>query len=119
MRPVMAAILALALAPFGSVWSAAPYRAHMTGEQLVRDMLAAPDGGLNSMRRERAMGYMDGVMDAAAGVRWCPAGQKVPHELNYVAAEEMQRLPPARLKEDAAALVLGVLGKLYPCGSKP
>jgi hypothetical protein len=118
MRPIMRAMLAFALMLSSTVQSATPYRAHMTGEQFVRDMLAAPDGGLNSMRRERAMGYMDGVMDAAVGLRWCPAGAAVPHELNYVAAEEMQSLPPARLKGDAAALVLAVLAKLYPCGPK-
>lgn len=77
---------------------AAPYRAHLTGGQLVRDMLAAPDGGLDSIRRERAIGYMDGVMDAAAGMRWCPAGQAVPHELNYVVVEDMQRLRREQLK---------------------
>jgi hypothetical protein len=94
----------------------------MTGEQLVRDMLADPAVGRNSIKRERAMGYMDGVMDAAAGLRWCPAGQAVPHELNYVVVEEMQTLGPTRLKGGAAALVLEVLGRRYPCaaaGAKP
>jgi hypothetical protein len=94
---------------------AMPYGAHMTGGQLVRDMLAAPDGGLNSIRRERAMGYMDGVMDAAAGLRWCPAGQAVPHELNYVLVEDMQRLSQDQLKGSAAALMLDALSKRYPC----
>jgi hypothetical protein len=87
----------------------------MTGGQLVRDMLAAPDGGLNSIRRERAMGYMDGVMDAAAGVHWCPAGQEVPHELNYVVVEDMQRLRQDQLKASAAALMLDALARRYPC----
>lgn len=118
MRPVMAAILALALVPTDAAQAAPQYRAHMTGEQLVRDMLAAPDGGLNSMRRERAMGYIEGVMDAAAGQRWCPRGNAVPHELDYVVAEEMHSLPPAQLKGDAATLVLAVLAKLYPCGAR-
>lgn len=40
---------------------AAPYIPTITGEKFVRDMLAAPDNGAASMRRERAMGYMDGV----------------------------------------------------------
>lgn len=114
----MMAVLALALVQGGAARAAPPYRAHMTGEQLVRDMLAAPDGGLNTMRRERAMGYIEGVMDTAAGVRWCPRGQAVPHELDYVVAEEMHSLPPAQLKGDAATLVLAVLAKLYPCGGR-
>jgi hypothetical protein len=98
------------------------YRPNMTGEQLVRDMLADPAVGRNSIKRERAMGYMDGVMDASAGVRWCPAGTNTPHELNYVVAEETQTLSPARLKGGAAALMLEALGRHYPCaaaGAKP
>jgi hypothetical protein len=90
------------------------YRAHMTGAQLVRDMLAEPGEGLNSIRRERAMGYIEGVADAAAGVRWCPAGKPVPHELPYVVVEEVAKMTD-RLAGDASVVVLAALGKLYPC----
>lgn len=98
------------------------YRPNLTGEQFVRDMQADPAVGRNSINRERAMGYMDGVMDASAGVRWCPAGKDVPHELNYVVTEDMQTLSPTRLKGGAAALMLEALGRRYPCaaaGAKP
>lgn len=94
----------------------------MTGEQLVRDMMAMPDGGRDSMRRARAMGYIDGVMDATAGLHWCPAGQAAPHEMNYVVVEEMQALSPTRLKGGATALMLETLSRFYPCtpaGGKP
>jgi len=95
--------------------SASPaYRAHMTGAQLVRDMLADPTEGLNTFRRERAMGYIDGVADAAAGMRWCPAGKPVPHELPYVVVEEVAKMT-GQLAGDASALVLAALGRLYPC----
>jgi hypothetical protein len=90
------------------------YRAHMTGTQLVRDMLAEPGVGFNSIRRERAMGYIDGVADASAGVRWCPAGKPVPHELPYVVVEEVAKMT-RQLEGDASALVLAALAKLYPC----
>lgn len=113
----------IVLAEGGAAQAAPAYQAHMTGAQFARDMLAEPDGGANSMRRERAMGYMDGVMDAAAGMIWCPAGRAVPHEMAYVAAEELQkaaRTDPERLKGSAAILVLSVLGRLYPCiGAQP
>lgn len=95
-----------------------PYHPQMTGSQLVRDMLADPaEGQHNSVRRERAMGYIDGVMDAAAEVRWCAAGKPVPHELNYVVVEDMSRMSADKLKGDAAALVLATLARLYPCNS--
>lgn len=100
--------------------SAAPgYRASMTGHQLVRDMLADPRDGYNAIRRERVMGYIDGVMDATAGLQWCPAGKEVPHEMNYVIAEGMARLTADRLQSDASPLVADQLRRAYPCGAKP
>lgn len=90
--------------------------AQVTGTVLVRDMLASPrDDPLNNFRRERAMGYIDGVMDAEVGKRWCPAGKKVPHEMNYLVAEEMSRLPATKLNGNAAALVVVALAHLFPC----
>jgi hypothetical protein len=106
-KPVTVAVLALACALGSSMAQAAPHRANMTGGQLVHDILAAPDGGLNSIRRERAMGYMDGVMDAAAGLPWCPARQALPHELNYLVVEDMQPLGPDQPKGNAAVLQAG------------
>jgi hypothetical protein len=108
---------ALALALLVSQAAAAAetsYRAHMTGAQLVRDMQAEPGEGLNSMRRERAMGYIIGVADASAGARWCPAGKPVPHELPYVVVEEVAKMPN-QLAGDASSLVLEALARLYPC----
>ena len=95
-----------------------PISPTLTGEKFVRDMLAAPDNGAASMRRERAMGYMDGVMDGTAGLLWCPAGQHVGHELNYLAAEQMKSLPAEQLKKGAAPLVVAALAKIYPCPIK-
>lgn len=91
------------------------YRPHVTGDRLVHDMRGEPGVGRNSLDRERAMGYIDGVMDTAAGRSWCPAGKAVPHEMNYLVTEALERLSPAQLKADASALVLAVLAKEYPC----
>lgn len=121
---VKALILTLLLAA-AQVAGAAPKQppAKMTGMQLVQDMLADPnDDKFNSIRRERAMGYIDGVLDLTIGVRWCPAGQPVPHELNYVVAEDMARMPAAKLGANAAGLVVATLARHYPCkstGAKP
>jgi hypothetical protein len=107
--------LALALVLLATQADAAPaYRAHMTGTQLVRDMLAEPGVGSNSIRRERAMAYIDGVADASAGMRWCPAGKPVPHELPYVVVEEVAKMAD-QLEGAASTLVLAALAKLYPC----
>lgn len=97
---------------------AAPYIPTLTGEIFVRDMLAAPDNGAASMRRERAMGYVDGIMDGTVGLLWCPAGQHVGHELSYLAAEQMETLPADQLKKGAAPLIVAALAKIYPCPTK-
>lgn len=115
-RTVCALALMTALLP-AEVF-AAPYTPIFTGERFVRDMLAAPDNGAASMRRERAMGYMDGVMDGTVGLLWCPSHQHVSHELNYLAAEQMQALPAAQLKKSAAPLALAILAERYPCPRK-
>jgi hypothetical protein len=93
--------------------AAPPHHAHMTGAQLVRDVQAEPGVGTNSIRRERAMGYIEGVADASIGVSWCPGGKPVPHELPYVVVEEVEK--SGQLDRDAAALVLAALARLYPC----
>ncbi len=108
--------LLAAMTQAGAAPPSLPYHSHATGTQLVRDMLADPaKSSLNSVRRERAMGYIDGVMDATAGLRWCPAGKKVSHELNYFVVEDMAGMKPDQLQGDAAALVLAVLAREYPC----
>ncbi len=94
---------------------AAGYRPQMTGAQLVRDMLAEPGKGTNSIRRERAMGYIDGIADATVNRDWCPSNKVLPHELNYFLIESIAKLSPARLKGDAAALIISALGRTYPC----
>lgn len=81
---------------------AAPYVPTVTGEQYVREMLDASDSDQVAFRRERMIGYTDGVMDGTVVVRWCPAGQEVAHELSFVAAEDMKGLPRQRLKGAAA-----------------
>jgi hypothetical protein len=50
-------------------------------------------------------------------MRWYPAGQALPHELNYVVVEDMQRLRQEQLKGSAAALMLDALARRYPCAS--
>jgi hypothetical protein len=109
-------LIALSLALVGPA-HAEPY--HMTGEQLMRDMLidAFKASPREYMQRERAMGYLDGLMDGTAGRVWCPKGS-VPHELNYNLMDELSKRSLSELKGNAAPLVLDSLRKLYPCKEK-
>lgn len=119
-RAVVAAILAaLALATAHTAPGAQLYRAQVTGQQFVQDMLADPRVGANAIQRERAMGYMRGVMDASVGHSWCPTAKALPHELDYLAAEALSALPPEQLRGNAAPLIASALRRLYPCGGTP
>lgn len=99
---------------------AATYTASTTGAQVVQDMLADPVVTLNAVKRERMMGYLDGVMDATVGIAWCPARKAVPHEMNYLVTEEISKLNADALKGNAVPLVTAALRKMFPCvaGSK-
>lgn len=96
----------------------APYRSMVSGGELVRDMLGDPDDGLNAIRRERAMGYIDGVMDAEAGKGWCPAGKAVSHEENYIVIDAMRGLSAKALRGGAASLIVAALQQSFPCGRR-
>jgi hypothetical protein len=101
--------------------AAPPYRAKLSGEQLVNDVRADLSIGHNPFARGRAMGYIAGVMDLAAGRQWCPAGKIVPHELDYLVVEDIEGLRPEDRTRDASALIVASLAKKYPCatGGKP
>lgn len=101
----------------GQAVGAAPYRPSMTGAELVRDMLADPAVTLNAVKRERAMGYLDGIMDATVGAQWCPKRKAVPHELNYLVTEALSNLSADDLKGNAMPLVTTALGKRFPCAA--
>jgi hypothetical protein len=106
---------ALGLLLLASNAEAATYRAATTGEQLIRDMQGDPSVPLNSFKRARAMGYIDGIMDATASIQWCPPGKGVPHELNYRLIEDIHRLDAETLKGSATPVVIAALRKMFPC----
>lgn len=116
MKRILPLLLAASIPISLYAYSAAPYHPRLTGEQLVRNMMADPAEGYNAVHRERAMGYIEGVMDSFVGTRWCPpAGRALPHELNYILIEEVTPLNNAQQKSDAAQVLVAALAKRYPC----
>lgn len=114
--PALAVVLPGALAPLAAAQEqAAPY---MTGTQLMHDLLAEPAASVGAgSRRERALGYVDGVLDAANGQQWCPSHKAPSHEIHYLVIEDLMRLAPGDLAGNAAALVTGTMASRYPCGA--
>lgn len=105
----------VALLITGTASGAETYHPSTTGAQVVKDMLADPNVGVSYLKRERMMGYLDGVMDASVDVEWCPARKPVSHEMNYLLTEEISKLSADALKGNAVPLITAALRKMYPC----
>jgi len=62
-------------------------------------------------------GFIQGVHDATEGKEWCWSGKYKPlaHELEADARQALQRMPASRLKGNAAALIVEVWRKTWPC----
>lgn len=100
------------------------YHPSTSGESLVRDFLGHPElvgndpQNMNTLFKETARGYLDGIKDATEGTAWCYSGRIKPHELNYQLIESIQGLSPAALKGNAAPLVVAALAKKLPCAKR-
>ncbi|MEA5125598.1 Rap1a/Tai family immunity protein [Xanthomonas floridensis] len=66
----------------------------------------------------RANAYVSGVADTTSGVRWCGAGQILPHELVDRVYTYQRSLPAERLQQSAATLVVEALAQAFPCAAK-
>lgn len=74
-------------------------------------------------QREKAYSYLDGARDTAEGRIWCDVNQLKTPDLACELAGQIARLPAAERKKNASALLLALLGRVYPCppvnGVKP
>jgi hypothetical protein len=66
--------------------------------------------------------YLKGVFDATESGLWCysdykprPTPKQPPESMRKQAAEFLRRLPPARLKERGAALIIEMWQTKWPC----
>lgn len=98
---------------------AAPYIHTLSGEQFV-NMMTRPEplSAYDYQQREKAYSYLDGARDAAEGSTWCDVHQLKTPDMAYDLAEEIAKLPAAERKKGAAALILGLLRKKYPCRAR-
>lgn len=107
----------------------------MTGERLVKLLGSANPASIkwstDSPFRSRAIaaeyldmsngefvhGYIQAVHDATEGKEWCWSDKysPAPDELEADARHALQRMPPSKLKRNAAALIVEVWRKRWPC----
>ena len=95
----------------------------MTGQHIVEVTTDKPYASAEQARNQYldeqiALGYIDGVQDASQGKAWCDTGLVVPHELRDDIILALRRLPPERLKSNAAPLIIEVLSRKFPCGGR-
>jgi hypothetical protein len=101
---------------------ATSYSHTLNGDQFVQLMMKPePLSSYDYMQREKAYSYVDGARDGAEGRVWCDAYHVKTPDLAYDLSDEIAKLPPAERKKNAAALILGLLQKRFPCteGRKP
>ncbi|MBE9604306.1 hypothetical protein IAI18_05475 [Acetobacteraceae bacterium H6797] len=92
----------------------------MSGAELAEALQGKAGQGVSGeegrrLSSARAHAYIAGVADAAGGRGWCSAGSVPPHELADRVHTYLVDLPPSRLSESAARLVMEALGKSFPC----
>jgi hypothetical protein len=113
----MRALIALCLAlPLVARAAPAPYYFDLTGDQFVAWVYPPePMQPHDYANRDRAYSYLDGAKDATVGAAWCPPRPRKTFELAYDAADYIRSLPAEQRKANAGPLLLGFLGKQYPC----
>lgn len=110
----MRRILLLALA-LPAITAAGPYYFTISGDRFVK-MMSPPDPkGYEYEQREKAYSYLDGVRDASEGDAWCDVGQRKTPDLAYELADEIEKMPAAERKKNAAVLLRQQLKQHYPC----
>lgn len=119
----MKKIIALLLVVLPGTALTSPYAYSITGDMLVRmhEGPAEQRGELLKgdayVEREKARGYIAGVMDMTHGSSWCAVGNMPPHEVSADVVDVIARLKPKDLEGGAAPLVAGALRKLFPCST--
>lgn len=121
MRAAFLLCLAVALPAGAQPVSAVPW---MTGERLLK-MVTFPPGtkGNFDLTREqyleaqRARYYIEGVHDNSEGKSWCYSEryQPGPDALLDDIYSGLRKLPPARLKRNAADLITEIWATRWPC----
>jgi len=114
--PSLLALTGLATA---AVAQAAPYTPTLTGDAFVR-MVAGSDpvAPYDSLQREKAYSYLDGARDTSEGRIWCDVNQLKTPDLANELSNQIKKLPVAERKKNASVLILGLLGRDFPCLAK-
>lgn len=97
------------------VAAAGPYYYTLSGDRFVK-MMSPPDPkGYEYELREKAYSYLDGVRDTSEGDTWCDIGQRKTPDLAYELAGDIEKMPAAERKKNAAVLLRQQLKLHYPC----
>ena len=101
-----------------------PPAPRLSAEQLIADYREAPPAGQAAdpamlPRQRYARGYLAGVADAAQGRQWCDTGRIKTVEIDAQVVAELKRLPARARQGDAAALVVAILARHFPCSASP
>lgn len=100
----------------GAALSIAP---RLSAAQLLACFQPGFDSTPDFCERRYAEGYLAGVADAAQGRLWCDTGRVKTVELDGIVLGELKKLPAAARQSDAAALIVAILARRFPCSHPP
>lgn len=122
--PLLLIALCLCLPNARGQGAAYPPAPRLSAEQLIADYREAPPAGQAAdpamlPRQRYARGYLAGVADATQGRQWCDTGRIKTVEIDAQVVAELKRLPARARQGDAAALVVAILARHFPCSASP
>lgn len=77
---------------------------------------AAPDPAF-LLNQRYAQGYLAGVADAAQGRQWCDTGRLKTLEIDGRIIADLKQQPARVRLGDAAALIVALLARRFPCST--
>lgn len=105
----------------GAAYAPAP---RLSADQLIAAYQEGPPAGEAPdpaflLGQRYAKGYLAGVADAAQGRQWCDTGRWKTVEIDALVVAGLKRLPAPVRQGDAAALIVAILARRFPCSTPP
>lgn len=122
--PLLLIALCLCLPNARGQGTAYPPAPRLSADRLIASYQEGPPGGetadpLFLLGQRYAQGYLAGVADAAQGRQWCDTGRVKTVEIDGHVIAELKKLPARARQGDAAALVVAILARHFPCSASP
>lgn len=121
MKPIIALVAALTYSVAVQAEEAPKNAARLSGQEFVQhyfDQLELPIFAREQsaiINHQFAEGYLAGVAASSHDKEWCGKKPFKRAEIVSEVTEALRKLPPEKLQDDAASLIVEILRKEFPC----